>query len=96
MVDNKFVQDHPSPDPEEIKKKLMTSAEVTFATSIDNNSPMPIAVHYLPKSVSGNEVLSQATQTAKIIQTCKQCLNNQSAVNHIVKQEIVHANVKNV
>ena len=48
---------------------------------------MPFAVHYLQKPVSGNEVLSQMTKTAKMVQTCERCLNKQSAVNHIVKHE---------
>ena len=64
-VDRKFVDDHPNPDPEEIRKKLVTNAEVTFITSIDNSSTMPVGVHYLPKSVSGEEVLSEMSDTAK-------------------------------
>ena len=90
VVDCKFVRDHPKPDPQEIKKKLVTSAEVTFITSIDNSSTMPVAVHYLPKSVSGEEVLSQMTETAKTVQTCERSLNKQSTVNHIVKHELAN------
>ena len=82
-VDRKFVDDHPNPDPEEIRKKLVTNAEVTFITSIDNSSTMPVGVHYLPKSVSGEEVLSEMSDTAKTVQTCERCLKKQSAHNHI-------------
>ena len=35
-VDEKFVKKHPFPDPEKIKTNLITSADVTFATSLDN------------------------------------------------------------
>lgn len=86
-VDRKFVDDHPNPDPEEIRKKLVTNAEVTFITSIDNSSTMPVGVHYLPKSVSGEEVLSEMSDTAKTVQTCERCLKKQSAHNHIVTHE---------
>ena len=88
VVDYDFVRVHPSPDPEEIKNNLVTNADVTLVKSIGNSSTMPIAVHYLPKSVSGNEVLSQMTEVAKMVQTCERCLNKQCDVNHIVKHEL--------
>ena len=43
-VDEKFVKKHPLPDPEKIKTNLITSADVTIATSLDNGATMPAAV----------------------------------------------------
>ena len=50
-VDWNYVCDNPVPKPEEIKANLITSATVTFMTTVDNSSTMPIGVHYHPKSV---------------------------------------------
>lgn len=85
-VDWKYVSDHPNPNPEEIRKNLVTSAEVTFITSLDN-STIPVGVHYVPKSVSGEDVLAQMIDTAKTVQTRERCLNKQSANNHIITHE---------
>ena len=64
-VDWNYVCDNPVPKPEEIKANLITSAEVTFMTSVDNSSTMPVGVHYHPKSVSGQDILSQMLGMAK-------------------------------
>jgi hypothetical protein len=48
-VDASYVKQHPVPDPEEIKNKLITCADVTCAISLDNNATMPLAVHYRPR-----------------------------------------------
>ena len=53
-VDWNYVCDNPVPKPEEIKANLITSAEVTFMTTVDNSSTMP-----LPSKVSiwrGNSI----------------------------------------
>jgi len=76
--------DNPVPEPEEIKANLITSAEVTFMTSVDNSSTMPVGIHYHPKSVFGEEILSQMLGMAKTLQVCDRCLNKQLAKNHIV------------
>ncbi|CAH3171603.1 unnamed protein product [Porites lobata] len=83
-VDWNYVCDNPVPKPEEIKANLITSAEVTFMTSVDNSSTMPVGVHYHPKSVSGQDILSQMLGMAKTVQACDRCLNKQPAKNHIV------------
>ena len=64
-VDWNYVCDNPVPKPEEIKANLITSATVTFMTTVDNSSTMPIGVHYHPKSVSGEDILSQMLGMAK-------------------------------
>ena len=93
-VDWNYVCDHPVPDPQEIKKNLITSAEVTFMTSVDNSSTMPVGVHYHPKSVSGEKMLSQMLGVAKTVQVCERCLTKQSVQNHIVTHENAHCNSK--
>ena len=93
-VDLNYVCHHPVPDPQEIKKNLITSAEVTFMTSVDNSSTMPVGVHYHPKSVSGEKMLSQMLGVAKTVQDCERCLTKQSLQNHIVTHENTHCNSK--
>ena len=43
-VDEKFVKKHPLLDPEKVKTNLITSADVTIATSFDNGAAIPAAV----------------------------------------------------
>ena len=49
---------HPVPDPEAIKKNLTVNADVSYTTALDNGASMLVAVHYQPKSVSGEKMLS--------------------------------------
>lgn len=83
-VDEKFVKKHPLPDPEKIKTNLITSEDVTIATSLDNNAAIPVAVHYRPKSVTGEEIFSCMNENIRILQTCESCLKGQQSVKHIV------------
>ena len=55
-VDEKFVKKHPLLDPEKIKINLITSADVTIATSFDNGAAIPAKVFFRPKSVTGEEI----------------------------------------
>ena len=91
-VDWNYVCDNPVPKPEEIKANLITSAEVTFMTTVDNSSTMPVGVHYHPKSVSGEEILLQMLGMAKTVQVCDRCLNKQPAKNHIVTHNTSQCN----
>ena len=75
------------PKPKEIKGKLITSAEVIYATALDNRASIPVGVWYRPKSVSGEEMLQSIQKSAKTIQTCQRCLKQQSATNHTVSYE---------
>ena len=49
-VDEKFMKKHPLPDPEKIKTNLITNADITIATLLDNGAAMPVAVNFRPKS----------------------------------------------
>ena len=75
-------------DPEEIKKKLLTSAEVVVGTSLDNGSSIPVGVYYRPKSVTGEEILKSIQDTAKTLQTCQMCLKLQASVSQIVSNDM--------
>ena len=45
------------PEPKEIKDKLITCAEVIYATTLDKYALIPFGLWYRPKSVSGKEML---------------------------------------
>lgn len=53
----RFVQENPLPKASEIKDNLVTSANVLYVTTLDNGASMPVGVDYLPKHVSGEEIL---------------------------------------
>ncbi|KAL9958419.1 hypothetical protein ACROYT_G035429 [Oculina patagonica] len=63
-------------------------------TSVDNSFTMPVGVHYHPKSVSGEDMLSQVLGTAKTVQVCDRCLAKQPAKNHIVTHDSAQCNSK--
>lgn len=43
-MDEKSAEKHPLPDPEKIKTNLITSTDVTIATSLVNGAAMPVTV----------------------------------------------------
>ena len=60
---------HPLSDPE--KTNLITSAYVTIATSLDNGAAMPVAVHFRPKSVTGEEIFYCMKDIRKVLEPYK-------------------------
>ena len=58
---------HPIPDPEAVKKNLIVNADVIYTTALDNGASMPVAVHYRPKSVSGEKMLSSMKNSISTI-----------------------------
>lgn len=84
-VDASYVKQHPFLDPKEIKGNLITSADVTCAISLDNCASVPIAVHYRPKAVSGQDIFSSMED--QNFQTCERCLAFQQSNQHIVSSE---------
>lgn len=86
-IDSQYVKEHPLPEPEEIKNNLITSADVTYLTSLDNGATMPVAVHYLRKSVKGEEVLTSLENVVKTVQICEMCVKHQECKNNIVTSE---------
>ena len=51
---------------------------------MDNGASMPVGIHYLPKSVTGNQTFSNLEEAVKTIQVCKNCICRQNAVQHII------------
>ena len=78
---------HPLPDPEKIKTNLITNADVTIATLLDNGAAMPVAVNFRPKSVTGEEIFSCMEDSIRTVQTSQNCLKGQRSVKHIVMSE---------
>ena len=48
---------------------------------------MPAAVHFRPKSVTGEETFSCMKDSIKTVQACENCLKGQRSVKHIVTSE---------
>ena len=63
---------------------LITRADVTIATSLENGAAIPVPVHFRPKSVTGEEIFSSMKDSIKTVQTCENCLKGQRSVKHIV------------
>ena len=82
-VSLEYVKANPIPNAEEIKK-LVTGADVMCITAMDNGASIPVGVHYLPKSVTGNQTFSNLEEAVKTIQVCKNCICRQNAVQHII------------
>lgn len=76
------------PKPQEIKDQLVTSAEVIYATTLDNGASIPVGVWYRPKSFSGEQMLKAIQDSAKTIQICERCLATQTARLNIVTNEM--------
>ena len=83
-VSPEYVKANPIPNAEEIKKLLVTGADVMCITAMDNGGSMPVGVHYLPKSVTGNQTFSTLEEAVKTIQVCKNCICRQNAVQHMI------------
>jgi len=86
-VNEKFVKKHRLPDPEKIKTNLISSADVTIATSRDNGAAMPVAGFFRPKSVTGEEIFSCMKDSIRTVQTCENCMKALRSVKHIVSSE---------
>ena len=77
MVNNislAYIKANPIPNPDEIKKNLVTGADVMCITALDNG-------------VSTNETCSNLQEALKTIQICASCLSQQKATQHIVDRK---------
>ena len=87
-VDAEFVRKHPIPDPGAIKKNLIINADISYATAQDNGASMPVAIHYRPKSVSSEKMLSSMKNSALTIQTCERCLKRKQREAYCDKRNV--------
>ena len=69
------------------KKNLIVNADVSYTTALDNGASTTVAVHYRPKSVSGEKMLSSMKSSVSTIQTCERCLKRKQSEKHFVTRE---------
>lgn len=80
----RYVKAHPIPKASEVKENLVTSANVMYATTMDNGASMPVGVDYLSKRVSGEQTFDIIEGAVKTIQICKRCLSRLNSTEHIL------------
>lgn len=76
-ADYNFVKNNPKPDTEMLRSAIITEANVSYASLIDNTVSLPIAVYYKPKAgKTGSEMKQQILKEVTIVQTCLGCLQS--------------------
>ena len=85
-IDSQYVKEPPIPEPEEIKKQSDNKCrrDLIYLTSLDNGATMPVAVHYLQKSVKEEEVLGSLENVVKTVEICEMCVKHQEYKNNFV------------
>ena len=79
-----YVKAHPIPKASEMRENLVTSANVMYATAMDNGASMPVGVDYLSKRVSGEQIFEILEKAVKTIQICRRCLSRQNCMEHVL------------
>ena len=74
-IDINFVKENPEPNNDELKSKMVSEADVTFLTALDNSVSMPVGVHYLPKAFSGQDMEVVFTNSMVSVEICSNCLS---------------------
>ena len=69
------MRENPVPNNDKIKSKMVSEADVSFMTSLDNDVSMPIGVHYLPKSFTGQQMGVVFTNSMVSVEMCSNCLS---------------------
>lgn len=84
-VDISYVRKNPNPDPEFLKSHVITEANVTYLTTIDNSVSFPVSVTYLPKSgKTGTEMKEQFLSEIDVYQMCLGCIETTTPHEHII------------
>ena len=83
-IDINYVQGNPVPDINDLKAKLVTEANVSFLTALDNGVSLPVAVDYPPKSTKGEQVKATLSDYVIGTQTCADCLQHCGSENNIL------------
>lgn len=88
-----YIKANPIANNLHLKSQMVTEADVSFLTSLDNGASMPIGVHYLPKSFSVEQMKDMFIETALSVQICASCLvdcikTNISIVNKNIVQDV--------
>ena len=87
-IDIEYIRNNPEPA---IKNKILVDADVSFLVSLANKLSLPVAVQYLPKAVTGQQMRDRLSEMILSMQTCESCLSacqisdnvldNQSCIN---------------
>lgn len=85
-----FVRKNSNPDPDFLRQNVVTDADITYISTIDNNISLPVAVTYKPKSgKTGEDIKSQFLYEVCIVQTCLRCLQQATSMRHILHKDSV-------
>ncbi|XP_014674326.1 PREDICTED: uncharacterized protein LOC106814524 [Priapulus caudatus] len=88
-IDKRYVVEHPDSETEEMKKHiketLITEVNVTYMTSLDSGASIPVAVHYMNKSTTGDQMIRLYTNIVEMVQTCSKCLTNTESFDHVIE-----------
>lgn len=94
-IDNEFIEENPSPSPDDLKSLFAQEAEVTCITSLDNKLTLPVGVDYIAKGGSAVDTLKKITRHSIQLQTCLQCLKSVPLDNGVIKETSCFSECKN-
>ena len=87
-ADIRFVNSKPNPKPEFLKENIVSAANVSYLSTVDNNVVMPISVRYKPKAGKSREKMKQQfLDYVDILQTCHCCVKVATSNDHILEKE---------
>lgn len=73
-----YVQAHPKPDPQMLKKSFVTEADAVVLTTLDGKLSLPVGNSLKGKSLTGQSVFEKVTKEVKQIQICLLCFQRYS------------------
>lgn len=92
-VDFAFVKANPNPTSGYLRSNVVTEANVSFISTLDNRVSMPVGVRFAPKSgKTGENMKRQFLEEISILQTCKRCLLKVESFDHVIndKESVKH------
>ncbi|MES9881338.1 MAG: hypothetical protein ABW185_10700 [Sedimenticola sp.] len=85
-VDIKYVRGNQHPDADVLKSSVITEANITYLTTIDNTVSFPVSVTYLSKcGKTGAAMKSQFLSEVDVLQMCRACIERAPSVDHIIE-----------
>ena len=84
-MDLAFTLANPEPTSEFLKQAVITEANMSFLTTLDNEVAMPCSMEYMAKAgKTGENMTEKFKLEAKTIQICQGCLSHANTVQHII------------
>ena len=96
-ADFAFVEANPNPTSDFLRSNVVTEANVSYISTLDNKVSMPVGVRFVPKSgKTGENMKKQFLEDITILQTCQRCLKNTESPEHVIanKEEVNHCQSK--